>query len=112
YVANQSDGFTDGSVTVIDGVTNATTTIPAGRGVKAIAVNTRTNTIYAANTFENSVMVIDGATNNVTTFSTASFPFDIVVKAVTNTVYISLNNSSVLVIDGATNTVTATVSVG
>ena len=36
-------------MTVIDGATNATTTVSAGTGPNAIAVNPVTNKIYVAN---------------------------------------------------------------
>ena len=45
YVANQSSD----NVTVIDGATNATTTVPPGRSPCAVAVNPVTNKIYVAN---------------------------------------------------------------
>ena len=58
----------DGSdnVTVIDGATNATTTVAAG-SPRAVAVNPVTNKIYVANQNSNNVTVIDGATNATAT---------------------------------------------
>jgi len=45
YVANNSDN----NVTVIDGVTNAPTTIAAGANPRALVVNPATNKVYVAN---------------------------------------------------------------
>lgn len=65
YVANagNSQAGDPGNVTVIDGTTNATTTLTDPKAVNptAIAVNSVTNTIYVANAGSNNVSVIDGA---------------------------------------------------
>ena len=45
YVAN----YGSANVTVIDGATNSTTTVAAGTGPSAVAVNPVTNKIYVAN---------------------------------------------------------------
>ncbi len=45
YVVNN---YSD-SVTVIDGATNSTATVSAGRGPYAVAVNPVTNKVYVAN---------------------------------------------------------------
>ena len=65
----------DGSnnVTVIDGATNATTTVAAGTPY-AVAVNPVTNKIYVANTGGSNVTVIDGATNATTTVAVGTLP--------------------------------------
>ena len=63
YVANTDSN----NVTVIDGATNATTTVAAGAHPCAVAVNPVTNKIYVANHGSNNVTVIDGATNDTTT---------------------------------------------
>jgi DNA-binding beta-propeller fold protein YncE len=39
----------DGTITVIDGVTNSTTTLATGKFTTAVAVNATTNKIYIAN---------------------------------------------------------------
>jgi DNA-binding beta-propeller fold protein YncE len=87
YVANcipPSGGIggrgTPGTVTVIDGATNTTTTVLAGICPTAIAVNPATNKIYVANfgfssitcgscTNFGSITVIDGATNTGVTIT-------------------------------------------
>ena len=59
YVAN----FGSDDVTVIDGATNAASTVGVGTNPAAVAVNPVTNKIYVANAGSNDVTVIDGATN-------------------------------------------------
>ena len=58
YVAN----YGSDTVSVIDGTTNATTTIPVGKRPGHIAVNPVTNKIYVSHEFSGSVTVLDGAT--------------------------------------------------
>lgn len=116
-----------GSITVIDGASNKTTTIAAATGVGApshIAVNPVTNKIYVTNggrvnvdgSFddEGSVTVIDGASNKTkTTVKVGAGPSALAVNQVTNKIYIanSLSNN-VSVMDGNSNKVTATVKAG
>jgi YVTN family beta-propeller protein len=112
YVAN---GGAD--VTVIDGATNNTTTVPAGTNPVAVAVNSVTNQIYVVNEESNNVTVIDGATNNTTTVPAGNGPVAVAVNTVTNEIYVANGTNyapeqgSVTVIDGATNS-TTTVPVG
>ncbi len=110
YIANAINSII-GSVTVIDGATNSTTTVPAGAG--PVAVNPVTNKIYVGNFNSNNVTVIDGATNATTTVAAGSNPFALAVNPVTNKIYVasSVNSNNVTVIDGATNT-TTTVAAG
>jgi len=65
YVANagNSQSGDPGNVTVIDGTTNATTTLsdPNAKNPVAIVVNPVTNKIYVANSGSNNVTVIEGA---------------------------------------------------
>ncbi len=65
YVANAGDSQTGnpGNVTVINGATNATTTLSDPKAINpvAVAANTATNKIYVANRGSNNVTVIDGA---------------------------------------------------
>ena len=71
YVANvkgkdkygNSDPNAPGTVTVIDGRTNKTISVKAGHEPAAIAVNEKTNKIYAANQGSNDLTVI-GETND------------------------------------------------
>jgi uncharacterized repeat protein (TIGR01451 family) len=100
------------SVTVIDGMTNATTTVAVGAFPYSVAVNPVTNKIYVANSDSNNVTVIDGATNATITLPAGATPYSLAVNPVTNTIYVAnYGGSSVTVIDGATNA-TTTVAAG
>jgi len=91
-------------VTVIDGATNGTTTVPTGVSPDAVAVDPVTNKVYVTNYGSHSVTVIDGASNATTTVSAGSNPCAAAVSPVTNKVYVANRGSdSVTVIDGATN---------
>jgi len=110
YVANNSAG----TVTVIDGGTDSTTTLQVGGSPTAVAVNEVTNQIYVANAPANSVTVIDGATNALTTVSdpNATGPSLVAVNEVTNQIYVVNGGSlNVTVIDGASNATTTVAAV-
>jgi DNA-binding beta-propeller fold protein YncE len=99
------------SVTVIDGATNHTVTLPStGNAALFVAVNPITNKIYVPNTFSGTLMVIDGATNGITTLpggpGTVSGPFAVVVNPTTNKIYLPCIDS-LTIVDGATNTETS-----
>ena len=116
-------GRTPSTVTVIDGVTLATTTVTVGIGPSALAVNSLTNKIYVANS--GTVTVIDGAT-----LSTTSVPVElsggygwspaVAVNQPTNKIFVTNpcgtdqycnHNGSVTIIDGS-NLSTTRVEVG
>jgi YVTN family beta-propeller protein len=107
----------EGTVTVIDGATNNTSSISIGGAGFAIAVNATTNLIYVAEHghagCNNCVAVIDGASNTLqTVVQVGNSPVALAVNAVTNTIYcVNNGDSTVTVIDGATNN-TTTVPVG
>jgi len=63
YIANAGNTQNPGNVTVINGATNATTTLSDPKAVSpvAIAADSATNKIYVANSGSNNVTVIDGA---------------------------------------------------
>jgi YVTN family beta-propeller protein len=110
YVASSVGSGIVSSVfmTVIDGATNATTTIPDVFG--PIAVNPVTNKIYVATS--SNVTVIGGATNATSTVAVASRFGAIAVNPATNRIYVAVfDSNTVAVIDGATNAIT-TVAVG
>src|SRR5208282_6430265 len=77
------------NVTVIDGTTNTvTSTVTAGVGPRAVAVNLATNQIYVANQSRLFVTVIDGATNTASNVPTpGGAPTSVAVNPVTNTIY-------------------------
>jgi DNA-binding beta-propeller fold protein YncE len=117
-----------GTVTVINGATNSTATVPVGDFPIAVAVNSATNTIYVANLCgtditcksAGTVTVINGANNSTTSVTVGYSPYAIAVNAATNMIYVANNcgndpncgsPGTVTVINGANNE-TATVNVG
>ena len=114
YVANVGSPVISpyvGDITVIDGATNATTTI-ADSYPSAMAVNSVTNKIYVTNYSSNNVTVIDGATNSTTTVAdpNAVEPASIALNPVTNKIYVANigagTSGNVTVIDGASSSTT------
>jgi YVTN family beta-propeller protein len=123
YAVNNSidraGSINPGSITVIDGVHNTTTTItdPDAITPVAVAVNPVTNKIYVVNTGgypgsnHGNITVIDGATNSTTTITDPNTlaPQAVAVNLSTNKIYVANFNDSALsqnggvtVIDGAT----------
>jgi DNA-binding beta-propeller fold protein YncE len=100
-----------GSITVIDGATNATTTVvdPNARWPCSIAVNPSTHKVYVGNRGSFNVTVIDGATNATATVAVPNATCAVAVNPTTNRVY-AAHGEGVTVIDGASNSAT-TVSV-
>ena len=126
YVANcptttNSQPGVKGSVTVIDGDTNGTTTVPAGICPVAIQVNSVTNKIYVANYGKTclianscnnagSITVLDGPTNSAVEVDLPQpnlpHPSGLAVDSTRNKIYVTNHLSSdVAVIDGITNAV-------
>ena len=56
------------TITVMQGATNATTTLTAGTGPSALSVNPVTNKVYVTNDGGGNVTVIDGLTTTTLTF--------------------------------------------
>ena len=107
----------NGTVTVIDGATDKTTTVTVQLHPEFLVINSATNKIYVTNRKSGTVSVIDGATDTVTaTITVGSHPLGADVNPLTNKIYVANNgndfNNTVSVIDGATNTVSATITVG
>jgi YVTN family beta-propeller protein len=96
---------------VIDGTTNATSTVRVGAGPRALAVNPVTNKVYVANGSDASVTVVDGATGDTETVRTGTDPVDVAVNPLTNMIYVPTLEGRVAVINGWTND-TAFVAVG
>ncbi len=108
YVSNELSK----SVTVVDGITNATQSVAVGTNPRAVAVNEVTDKIYVANYNSNTVTVINGSNNSTTTVPVGSNPTAIAVNPVTDKIYVAnYSSNNVTVIDGVTNN-TQTVSVG
>jgi YVTN family beta-propeller protein len=112
YVTNSNIG----TVTVINGATNATTSVTVGTVPYAVAVNPVTNTVYVANSSSNTVTVINGATNATTSVTVGTVPVAVAVNPVTNQVYVAnWNNGSgtvtVIDVDGTQGQQTVPISV-
>jgi YVTN family beta-propeller protein len=100
-------------VTVINGSTNAATTISDSYVPRGIVANPITNKIYVANWNNDAVMVIDGSDNSTSSISVGTNPSGIALNPVTNKIYVAnWWGNSLSVIDGETSAVTATVTVG
>jgi YVTN family beta-propeller protein len=101
YAVNSSNG----TVTVMDGSANSTTTVRVGSEPMAIAVNPVTNKIYVGNSGSGTVSVIDGATDAVTaTVKVGALPYVVAANPTTNKIYVSKTfSNTMVVIDGATN---------
>ena len=111
----------DGTVTVIDGATNTTTTLTGFAAGGYITINPTTNRIYVG---VRTLQIINGATNTVigsTGSSVTGVVNDIAINPVTNMLYITVqaqgNNAltdpeAVTVINAATNTLVANLTAG
>ncbi len=77
------------SVTVINGVNNATFTVAVGNYPAAVAVNSVTNKVYVTNFMSNTVTVIDGATGTTTTVPVGGYPRAVAVNPLTNKIYVA-----------------------
>ena len=96
-------------IEVINGATNTvTTTISLPSGSTGLAVDTATDTIYAAEPDKSQVSVINGATNtiaaNVST-GAGTAPIHLAVDDTSDTVWIADEKGSLISVDGATNAV-------
>jgi YVTN family beta-propeller protein len=103
----------DGTVTVMNGSANSTTTVRVGSEPIAIAVNPVTNKIYVGNSGSGTVSVIDGATDAVTAVvKVGALPYVVAANPATNRIYVSKTfSNTMLVIDGKTNA-TSTLKAG
>jgi DNA-binding beta-propeller fold protein YncE len=104
-------GEPNGTVTVIDGVTLATVSVPVGVAPATMAVDTVTNKIYVANQCgsdpscalgqNGTVTVIDGATLAFTNIGVGNDPYGLALNSATNRVYVpNYYDGTVSVIDG------------
>lgn len=113
YVTN----FADGTVTVINGATDATSTVHVGNHDEFLVINQNTNKIYVNNRADSTVSVINGATNQVTkTISGFSNPIGSDINPVTNKIYVANSgngtDNTLGIIDGSDDTLINTITVG
>ena len=102
----------DGQVTVISARTKKiVATVPVRRLPLFVAVNPKTNSVYATNQEDATVSVISGRTNTVTkTIRVGSDPQGVAVNPATGRVYVAnLSGNTVSVLGGKTNRVTASI---
>ena len=106
YIAIDNVGD-EASLVVVDGATNATTSMSVEDQPRAIVVNPVTNMIYVANFDDDDVSVINGSTNTVVADPSVGLgPDALAVDPVNNLIYVgNFDSNSVSVIDGATNEV-------
>ena len=103
------------SVFIIDGETDAVTTLTLGTGAYALAVNETTNKIYVTSKNTASPLyVIDGETDSLeATVVTGTKGCAVAVNETADEIYMADDmGGKVVVIDGTDNTVKATVTVG
>ncbi len=104
YVAN----FGSRSVTIINGLTNATSTVNVGEGPDLIAVNPATNKIYVAEDSSYDILtIIDGASDTTITLTELypEHPSAIVMNPITNMLY-AVSGSTFSAINGSNNEIT------
>jgi YVTN family beta-propeller protein len=104
-------GAPDGTVSVVDGVTLAYTSVGAGVSPDSMALNSVTNTIYVANECgsdrdpncpsNGTVTVIDGATLTFTNIEVGKHPYGLALNSATNRIYVpNYYDDTVSVMDG------------
>jgi YVTN family beta-propeller protein len=108
-------GNGNGTVSAINGATNAVTSVTVGSGAAVLTVDAATNTVFVA-TADGTVTAINGATNVTSKFVAATSstgPAAIAVNTVSDRVYVANKTAgTVTVLNGATGSVVATVTVG
>src|SRR5258707_12610165 len=87
--------------------------MPAATGTlispNAIAVNPRTNKVYAVNSSDGTITVIDGSANSNKTVQVGSEPIAIAINPATNKIYVGNSASgTVSVVNGPTDAVAPT----
>ncbi|NOV02616.1 YncE family protein [Paenibacillus planticolens] len=104
----------DNQVGVLDGNTNHVMgNVQTGDGTAFLAVNPRTNRVYATNFRAATVSVINGITNRlITNVSVGKHPFGIAIHRGSNRIYAADTNGTISVIDGRTNRILQTLKVG
>jgi YVTN family beta-propeller protein len=121
YVANEcgsdsSCSVGPGSLTVIDGASDATTTIAAGGFPLAVVVNPVSNQVYVPNSSGNNVTIVNGATNITATVTTGSSGQNngtsIAANPATNKIYVPNSFSSTVTVINGTSNATTTITTG
>ena len=114
------DSVAQGTVTVVDGATNNTSTVTVGYSPYDVRTNPLTNKIYVPNycgsdstcQSNGTVTVINGADNSTATVTVGMAPYQAAINTATNKIYVANSGgNTVTVINGADNTTTS-VTVG
>ncbi len=117
YVGGQNSLTQASEVAIVNASTNkvvktfTVTSTTSGSGILALAVNSSTGTIYAANASDNEVDVINNGAVTVR-IPTTGLPAAVSVNMMSNTVYVSRIDGFVDIISGTTNTVTTAAAFG
>ncbi len=107
YVANNSSG----TVTAINGATDATTTITVGTNPVAIAVNPQSNQAWVVNSGSNNVSLIS-SNNAVTAVAVGNNPQGVAVNPADGMAYVTNNSDNTVSVINSFGTVVATVPTG
>lgn len=104
----------ENQVGVLDGKTNRVLrNVKVGDGTNFLAVNSRTNRIYATNFRDATVSIISGKTNSVlTAVPVGQRPFGLSIHQGSNRIYVANLSGTISVIDGSTNRILKTLRVG
>jgi YVTN family beta-propeller protein len=112
YVSNYGQFNTTGTVSVINGTTNAiVASIPVGKNPQALVYNPANGLIYTANALSNALSIINGTSNSlVGSIIVGAFPgknpTGITLNPINNTIYVTnMGSNTVSVINGTTNVV-------
>jgi uncharacterized protein len=103
----------DDTVTVLDGSTDASSKIRAGKRAWGLAVNPVTNKLYVGDTDDSTLSVVDAKSGSANFVQVGEMPCAIAVDSRANRVYVAnYASNSVTVLDGANDAVLATIPVG
>jgi YVTN family beta-propeller protein len=112
YVSNYGQLNTTGSVSVLNGTTNAiVANIPVGKNPQAIIYNPANGLVYTANTLSNTLSIINSTSNSlVGSIIVGAYPgmnpSGITINPINNTIYVTnMGSNTVSVINGTTNVV-------
>ena len=103
----------DDAVTVLDGSTGKTSTIPVPDRAWGLAVDPLTNRLYVGNALTSTLSIVDVNTGKVREVQVGETPSAIAIDALSNRAYVAnYAGDSVTVLDASTGSVLATIPVG
>jgi YVTN family beta-propeller protein len=117
YVSNYGQFNTTGTVSVVNGTTNAiVANIPVGKNPQAIVYNPANGLVYTANTLSNTLSIINGTSNSlIGSVNLGAFPgknpTGIAINSINNTIYVTnMGSNTISVINGTTNVVVSNIT--